>query len=431
CAGRQNLLILIETTTSESFGFHVSSLYEAPQEERFVDTQIVVFMLSYPNKEISRRVFEPPQIQFSYLHNQPERSLSLQQMKSQPRLLKTASDSIILTTEGGEEDGSSANVTYTFKKNVGQEQLKEKSPPIPFTSQLSIPTSVQLVPPPLSSSSSTTSSTTTTCSSPNASTASTGGPHLTFSKKDHSRVPSSSLMNKRSAALQEHVITSLALGRSKTLPEEDFSRLQMPPVSEENDNAIAPSQQMDEQELLAKKKKVKWASTALALSKTDSAAHLKKKNYEEFTDEEFALFDVDETKSKWKKFSWRIISPTQSLQQRSRSIGNSITSHRTLPETPSFNPLTTNSSLRHRSFVNRNSETEQLKSPRQYSFDNFQSEEKVISDLKKEHETNAIFIDNNLNHGTTSSCVSLKSPRLVQDVNGDFLIRNVEVWCIE
>ncbi|ETO04243.1 TLD domain-containing protein, partial [Reticulomyxa filosa] len=48
-----------------------------------------------------------------------------------------------------------------------------------------------------------------------------------------------------------------------------------------------------------------------------------------------------------------------------------------------------------------------------------------------DNQTYAIYIDKNLNHGTTSKCLSLKSPRLVQDVNGDFQIRHIEVWCVE
>ncbi|ETO16721.1 hypothetical protein RFI_20619, partial [Reticulomyxa filosa] len=83
CYDRQNLLILIQTTTGESFGFHVSSLHDAPQNERFEDGQIVTFLLEYPNDGLaSRQVFEPPHIHFDYLRHQPERTVSLFQLVS-------------------------------------------------------------------------------------------------------------------------------------------------------------------------------------------------------------------------------------------------------------------------------------------------------------------------------------------------------------
>ncbi|ETO25025.1 RabGAP/TBC domain-containing protein, partial [Reticulomyxa filosa] len=94
CYDRQNLLVLIQTTTGESFGFHVSSLHDAPRNQRFVDMQILTFLLEYPNDRLaSKQVFEPPHIHFDYLRNQPMRTmslLSLNPQKSESESLRSA-----------------------------------------------------------------------------------------------------------------------------------------------------------------------------------------------------------------------------------------------------------------------------------------------------------------------------------------------------
>ena len=51
----------------------------------------------------------------------------------------------------------------------------------------------------------------------------------------------------------------------------------------------------------------------------------------------------------------------------------------------------------------------------------------IIGDGNKQ----AIFIDNNLNFGVSSQCVTFKSPVLVANKSGDFQINTVEVWSVE
>jgi len=181
---------------------------------------------------------------------------------------------------------------------------------------------------------------------------------------------------------------------------------------------------------------------------------------EEFTDEEFALFDVDETKHR-KKLALRLVSPTQSLKLLSQSK-ETTPSNRIRLEVPSTlltngneNNQNTEQSQKDTDKNQKEKETENEKkeknneSKRDDGAQESKKEElgsphrtrreyiKTIIEVNKDYiaigdgEINAIYLDKNLEHGTTSKCVALRSPKLVQNVNGDFQIRHVEVWCVE
>ncbi|ETO01162.1 hypothetical protein RFI_36278, partial [Reticulomyxa filosa] len=296
CVSRQNVLVLIETTTKESLGFHVLTLYDVPQEECFVGTQIVTFMLSYQNSDIARQVFESPQIQFAYLRNQPERTVSMQTLTAPLTEITTQllAQSMILEESTQQEPNKlieqelemkeQKQVMEKVKKDDDENTAAEKKQRRNSDSDISPTTDVLVM----------------------------GSAALQVMNKINDN-------DNDEMGLASQLSTAINIGCADSSPSQDDNHLEraqtigVSDLSSKNKKTTLDVPQRVQTKNNSNNSEGKTAHLIRRASSPDGKKERNKANtlanQDEFTDNEFALFHENENEGLWKKFSLRKLSP--------------------------------------------------------------------------------------------------------------------------